>query len=121
MKGRFSSRRASPLRVVLGLFALTLLGLSAGSSGIERASAQPRVVGERPECVVVRVSARYGAMAYDHWVQLESRCASTLTCSVRTDVNPAPTELRLEPGARRDVATFHGSPATEFVATVDCR
>ena len=84
------------------------------------AVAQTRVVGERPDCVHVSAVARYGAMAYDHWVHVENACAVTVRCTVSTDVNPTPTALELTPAQQRDVATFHGSPASAFVATVTC-
>lgn len=85
------------------------------------ALAQTRVVGERPDCVHATAIARYGAMAYDHWVHVENTCPNTVRCTVHTDVNPTPTSIELEAGQSRDVATFHGSPATAFVATVECR
>lgn len=93
-----------------------LLGLSVPVL----ASAQVRVVGERPDCVRASAVARFGAMAYDHWVHVENTCATSVRCTVSTDVNPAPTALELAPGQQRDVATFHGSPASAFVATVAC-
>jgi hypothetical protein len=95
--------------LVLAVFAIPLA-----------AWAQVRVEGERPACVRVEASARFGAMAYDHWVHLENGCDRAVRCRVRTDVNPEVSTVALEPGARRDVATFHGSPASVFVATVDC-
>jgi hypothetical protein len=82
--------------------------------------AQVRVVGERPDCVHASAVARFGAMAYDHWVHVESTCSVTVHCTVSTDVNPVATSLELTPGQQRDVATFHGSPASAFVATVAC-
>ena len=84
------------------------------------AGAQVRVVGERPDCLHASALARFGAMAYDHWVHVENTCATTVRCTVSTDVNPVPTTLELTPGQQRDVATFHGSPASAFVATVSC-
>lgn len=98
------------LLLVLSVLALPLVAL-----------AQTRVVGERPDCVHATAIARYGAMAYDHWVHVENTCPSAVRCTVSTDVNPTPTAIELDPGQSRDVATFHGSPATAFVATVECR
>ena len=100
------------MRRVLLVLAVFALPLSAW--------AQARVPGERPDCVRVEAIARFGAMAYDHWVHLENGCDRAVRCRVRTDVNPEVSTVDLEPGARRDVATFHGSPASTFVATVDC-
>ncbi len=84
------------------------------------ALAQARVVGERPACVRVSAVARFGAMAYDHWVHVENTCSVGVRCTVSTDVNPTASTLELAPGQQRDVATFHGSPASAFVATVTC-
>lgn len=84
------------------------------------ATAQLRVNGERPACLRASALARFGAMAYDHWVHLENGCPATVRCRVSTDVNPEVTEVSLEPSQQRDIATFHGSPASVFTATVDC-
>jgi hypothetical protein len=102
-------RRARAVTVVLALASWPLVS-----------AAQLRVTGERPECVRASALARYGAMAYDHWVHVENGCPATVRCRVSTDVNPAVTEITLEPGQQRDVATFHGSPASVFSATVAC-
>ena len=83
------------------------------------ALAQPRVVGERPDCVSARAQAVYGA-GYTHWVHLENRCGRSVTCRVHTDVSPEVITVELAAGATRDVSTFIGSPAYAFVATVDC-
>lgn len=96
------------------LLVLTLLSLPLV------ALAQGRVIGERPECVRAEAIPRFGAMAYDHWVHLENTCGTTVHCTVSTDVNPVPVELDLSAGASRDLSTFHGSPASAFVATVSC-
>lgn len=103
------SRRARAVSALL--LALSVPALALG---------QVRVVGERPDCVRASAVARFGAMAYDHWVHVENTCPTTVRCTVSTDVNPSPTALELEPGQQRDVATFHGSPASAFVATVAC-
>ena len=100
------------MRRVLLVLAVLALPLTAW--------AQARVTGTRPDCVRVEAVARFGAMAYDHWVHLENGCERPVRCRVHTDVNPEVTALELAPGERRDVATFHGSPASVFVATVDC-
>lgn len=97
------------LTLVLALLAVPVLAL-----------AQASMTGERPDCVRASAVARFGAMAYDHWVHVENTCPTTVHCTVFTDVNPVPVDLDLANGASRDVATFHGSPASAFTATVNC-
>lgn len=109
-------RRALLACLVLGV---SLVGPLAGPLD-GRAQSATRVVGERPECVRAEAIARFGAMAFDHWVHLENTCGRPVTCTVFTDVNPVPVEVALSSGASHDVATFHGSPASAFTATVNC-
>jgi hypothetical protein len=40
---------------------------------------------------------------------------------VTTNVNPDPVEGTVAPGEERELLTFRGSPASEFVPKVDCR
>jgi hypothetical protein len=75
----------------------------------------------RPECVHVNAYARYGAYGYDHIVDVSNGCEHPAVCDVRTNVNPDPMTVRVEPGARESVVTFRGSPAREFAAQVRCK
>jgi hypothetical protein len=109
------------MRALLALSVLAVLLVAPlGGPLIGTAQSGTRVVGERPECVHADAIARFGAMAFDHWVHLENTCGRPVTCTVFTDVNPVPVEVPLASGATHDVATFHGSPASAFTATVNC-
>ena len=73
-----------------------------------------------PSCVTVRHEARWGAGAYNHVVIVENGCERPVRCDVATDVNPHPTQVRVDPGGRSEVVTFLGSPAREFTPRVRC-
>ena len=71
-------------------------------------------------CVDVKTEASFATVGYDHIVTLTSGCKKPMVCSVKTDVNPDPSSLQLEPGATESVVTWRGSPAREFKASVSC-
>ncbi len=78
--------------------------------------------GEETNCVATRVEARSNGLAFDHWVHLTSACKkTTMTCTVKTDVNPDPTTVDLAPGEETRVKMFANSPAREFKADVSCK
>jgi hypothetical protein len=74
-----------------------------------------------PTCIHVNAYARYGAYGYDHIVDVSNGCEQAAVCDVRTNVNPDPVTVRVEPGERESVVTFRGSPAREFAAKVRCK
>lgn len=71
-------------------------------------------------CVKVTTRARYVA-GFDHLVNLDNQCDDSATCEVSTNVNPKVQVVKVPPKSQETVLTFRGSPASEFVATVNCR
>jgi hypothetical protein len=71
-------------------------------------------------CVEAWGESRY-RVGYDHIVHLRNRCEKTVVCRVSTNVNPDPVVGTLAPGEERELLTFRGSPARDFVPKVDCR
>ena len=72
-------------------------------------------------CVASWGESRYRNMGYDHIVHIQNRCQKSVLCRVTTNVNPDPVEGTVAPGEERELMTFRGSPAREFVPKVDCR
>jgi hypothetical protein len=97
-----------PRLVMWALTALTLLSIP------------PAMVGAAVPCVVARAEARWVAYGYDHIVHLENTCAAAHTCTVATDVNPAPQTVRVPGETAVQVLTFRGSPARVFTPVVAC-
>jgi hypothetical protein len=79
--------------------------------------------GEAPKekCAHVRTQAPYRAYGYDHEVLIENTCPKPIDCSVKTNVNPEVTTVRVAPHATETIVTYRGSPASEFKADVDCK
>jgi hypothetical protein len=102
-------RRVSILPLLLAL------GAIAPATHAEKKPAPPVA-----KCVAWHTEVRARAYGYDHFVILDSSCAQEATCVVSTDVNPSPETAVVPAGARVEVATFLGSPASEFKATVAC-
>ena len=73
------------------------------------------------ECVAVRGDASFASVGYDHIVTLKSACKKRVTCSVKTDVNPEPASVELNPGEEKSVVTWRGSPARVFTPIVSCK
>lgn len=73
-----------------------------------------------PACIGVRSEARWVPYGYNHVVVIEDRCPSDASCVVSTDVNPTPQTVTVKAGTSVEVLTFAGSPASRFVAKVDC-
>ncbi len=76
--------------------------------------------GQRPACVSVTWTVRYGSESYNHWVTISNGCDALVRCTVRTNVNPAEASVELAPAQSRELNTFLGSPAREFTPTVNC-
>jgi hypothetical protein len=72
-------------------------------------------------CVDVKSEASFASVGYDHIVTLKSACKQPMSCSVKTDVNPEPATVDLEPGEAKSVVTWRGSPAREFKPEVSCK
>lgn len=72
------------------------------------------------DCVDVKGQARFSGAGYDHLVTLKSTCKKRVKCVVRTNVNPEPASVTLDPGAEESVLTWRGSPAREFTPDVKC-
>lgn len=85
--------------------------------GKEPVKAAPKKAGG---CVDVSADASFASVGYDHIVTLTSGCKKRMTCSVKTNVNPEPASVQLEPGEVQSVVTWRGSPAREFTPDVVC-
>ena len=104
--------RALGVIALLGLF--VLLAVSPLESQSTPAPKKPG------GCVDVTTEAYYASVGYDHIVHLKSECKTRMACTVKTNVNPDPASVMLEPGATESVVTWRGSPAREFTADVTC-
>jgi hypothetical protein len=111
------TKEASVLSLLLVAAWPSLIGL-APASAVSARESEPR---RGPEaCVKWMKSVTFRNYGYDHWVHLVSRCNHRVRCSLRTDVNPGPIVVDLEPKEERSVLTFLGSPASVFEAQVSC-
>jgi hypothetical protein len=72
-------------------------------------------------CVDVSSEASFATVGYDHIVTLKSACKKSMSCSVKTDVNPEPAQVDLTPGETKSVTTWRGSPSREFTPSVSCK
>lgn len=103
--------------------AAAVLWLASACAG-ESASLPRTASARNPEaplyCVRYWAEARYRNYGYDHIVHLGNGCAKVAICDVATNVNPTPIRVRLQPDELREVLTFRGSPAQEFVPHVSC-
>lgn len=72
-------------------------------------------------CVEAWGQARYGNAGYDHIVHVKNGCQKSVLCRVWTNVNPDPAEITVPSEEEREVLTFRGSLAREFVPHVECR
>lgn len=71
-------------------------------------------------CVQWHGEVRARAYGYDHFVVLTSSCKKPATCAVSTDVAPEVLTVAVGAGESKEVATFLGSPASEFHPQVSC-
>ena len=71
-------------------------------------------------CVTAHGRVIYGALGYDHYVELENTCARAFACTVSTNVNPTPIDVVVPDLGTVSVLTFRGSPAREFMPYVTC-
>ncbi|MDQ3034027.1 MAG: hypothetical protein M3Y87_16550 [Myxococcota bacterium] len=101
--------------------ALLVVLASTLASGIALAQTQSHeAAGARPACVQARGEARMQAYGWDHIVSITNGCAAAITCRVTTSVNPTPVTVRLAPAQSTDTLMWRGSPASAFLANVDC-
>lgn len=73
-----------------------------------------------PACVKVGTESRWVPYGYNHVVILENGCSKPATCTVSTDVNPAPQKAEVAPSTTVEVMTFMGANSSTFVAKVSC-
>ncbi len=99
----------------LGASIAAALALVAGT-----ALGEGTVVGSRPDCITVTAQALYSGFGYRHNVHVVNHCSYAVDCHVFTSVNPQVFDLHVEHGATGDVSTFLSSPASSYVAHVDC-
>jgi hypothetical protein len=119
-----SETRDADLRTTRAAWPVRFLGVLATAAGgfslLATAHAADRS-DTSLACVSSWGEARYRNAGYDHIVHLQNRCEKTVLCRVTTNVNPDPVEGTVAPREEREVLTFRGSPAREFVPKVDCR
>src|SRR4051812_46590926 len=107
-------RIRSGQRVAIGSF-LAAFGLALSAARGAAATEQPILA-----CVTVTSEARYGGYGYNHIVRIANGCEQPVACVVSTDVNPAAENVTVRPKEVREVVTFWGSPAREFISHVRC-
>jgi hypothetical protein len=107
-----------------GLLACCLLSAAAPGLAQDFLQDAPRKPAAQhsklPECVSVTTEAAFASVGYDHIVRLKNACKTTVSCSVKTDVNPEPATATLAPGESTSMVTWRGSPAREFKPDVSC-
>jgi len=104
---------------------LGALGVSAGIAlaapslalpSAPNAGAEPPV----PTCIRAWGEARLGAYGYAHVVHLDSACPADAKCSVATEVDPAPVEVKVPSRTSVEVVTRLESPSREVKPVVTC-
>ena len=72
-------------------------------------------------CVSWSAQARPAGFAFDHTIDLESRCQAVVTCDIRSSTNPQSMTATLQPSDKKTLLIWRGSPAREVTAEVTCR
>lgn len=93
---------------------LAVLGFGVGAALAQSAG------GERPACARARGMTRAQAYGWNHIVVIENTCATAVTCRASTDVRPEPVVVRVAAGETAEQLMWLDSPASAFVARVDC-
>ena len=73
-----------------------------------------------PPCIQFWPESRYRDYRYDHIVHVINNCQARASCSVSSNVNPAPVRAEVPAGGSVEVMTAHGSQASEFTPRVEC-
>jgi hypothetical protein len=81
---------------------------------------QARIAGTRPDCTTVTAQPIFNGSGYNHLVTIANGCATTVSCTVTTDVNPRPISATVEPRQSRTVNTYFNAAAYGFTPTVHC-
>ncbi len=115
MAGQRGGALAALRLLVLGL---TALGASIGLATPDAFADEPPQ--ENPSCLAFTAEARYRGIGYEHLVHIANACEKAANCRVTTDVNPSVMEARVEKRTVLTVITYRGSPASTFVANVQC-
>ena len=77
---------------------------------------------QRGGCVIIRATARYAGLGYNHVASVENQCSRAVECELSTDVDPEPAHVvRLQPRASADAVFRIASPAYEFSTIYRCR
>ena len=64
--------------------------------------------------------ARYVGIGFEHRVYVKNACDKPAECVVTTDVNPEKMRGRVDANTIMTFITYRGSPASTFVASVQC-
>lgn len=96
---------------------LPIPGASAEQGG-KKGGAKPS---ENPTCVSFTAEARYAGIGYNHLVHIVNACDKLASCSVSTNVSPDVINARVGAKGTETVLTYRGSPASTFVANVECK
>jgi hypothetical protein len=104
---------------------LRALGISVGvalASSLLAAPSNANAAAEPPvpSCLRVWGEARLGAYGYAHVVHLDSACPADAKCSVATEVDPAPVEVKVPSRTSVEVVTRLESPSREVKPVVTC-
>lgn len=108
-------------RTITALVCVLLAGSGIGVHAQSALDDSERGGPAKDKCAQVHTQAPYRAYGYDHEVVIENICPKPINCSVKTDVNPEVTTVRVAAHATETVVMFRGSPASEFKAVVDCK
>lgn len=72
------------------------------------------------QCVSWSAHANMAGVAYDHIVELRSKCERPMRCTITTSTTPQPSSATVAPGASQTVLIWRGSPARSITAEVTC-
>lgn len=103
---------------ILRLVPLALLAVAMFATSTQRARAEKE---PPPACLKSWGETRARAVGYDHIVIIDNACPKPAACVVTTDVAPEPLRVTVTAGARIELTTFRGSPATAFTPRTDCK
>lgn len=99
---------------------LAILGTSVAKVAADEPKEPKEPPPAGPVCLETSHEARYKGMGYDHVVIVNNTCSDAYRCAISTNVNPRVVQLDVPPKSRREVVTFRGSPARQFVPNTVC-